>query len=358
MQKRDSVITLSRVLGTVFIVLCHIIQYYTFIPGSATIGKFLSCGVELFIFISGYLYGKKNYSSNFRFRQWYFKRVITISLPAILVSIIVIGVLFTIQKAVDFNTVIIYLIDAEGIMFLNWRLANRLFTEILSLGPLWFTTIIMLCYLLVPLLSRINIKNIRLFSFVKNVHLLFVGLLFVAFLISTILYDYIVIHYFLFFIIGFYFGKFDFLNRIKNKWMLSHSILFIIALLGRFVFHKYIPNSVFYPSYVLFAHFVFGTWFVVFFAYLRNIIPNLIDKLASNKMVKQLDNYSFYIFLVHAVFCSGEFNLYNKMGIILSTIFFILCVSISSFLLKILCDAVKKIIFNKLEKCNNIRCKD
>ena len=45
---RNPVITLSRVLGMFFIVLCHIIKYYSFIPMHESLGFFFKCGVDLF----------------------------------------------------------------------------------------------------------------------------------------------------------------------------------------------------------------------------------------------------------------------------------------------------------------------
>ena len=73
---RNPVITLSRVLGMLFIVTCHIIKYYTFIPMHESLGQFFNCGVDLFLFISGYLYGGKVVN---RFGKWYFKRYLTVS---------------------------------------------------------------------------------------------------------------------------------------------------------------------------------------------------------------------------------------------------------------------------------------
>ena len=145
---RNPVITLSRVLGMLFIVTCHIIKYYTFIPMHESLGQFFNCGVDLFLFISGYLYGGKVVN---RFGKWYFKRYLTVSLPAVIISITVIVALFIAGEGVSVNSIIAYCLDLEGILFLNWNL-TFLFREILTLGPLWFTTIIMICYLLVPAL--------------------------------------------------------------------------------------------------------------------------------------------------------------------------------------------------------------
>lgn len=55
-----SFISISRVLATLMIVTCHIIGYFTFIPGHMHLGQFFNVGVPMFICISGYLYGLKS----------------------------------------------------------------------------------------------------------------------------------------------------------------------------------------------------------------------------------------------------------------------------------------------------------
>jgi len=47
----------ARVLATVFILLCHVVKFYTIIPGHMELGQLFNVGVPMFIIISGYLYG-------------------------------------------------------------------------------------------------------------------------------------------------------------------------------------------------------------------------------------------------------------------------------------------------------------
>ena len=161
---RDPVISISRVLGMVFIVICHIIKYYPFIPGSEFLGQFFNCGVHIFLFISGYLYGMRKITN---FKKWYCKRLITVALPAIIVSWLMIIALYIAGENISFNSIIAYSLDIEGLVFLNNSL-SKIFPEITGLGPLWFTTIILLCYLLVPILQKLiaKVKNKVLF-FIK-----------------------------------------------------------------------------------------------------------------------------------------------------------------------------------------------
>ena len=142
---RNPAIMVARILGMLFIVLCHIIQYYTFVPGHGFLGQFFNCGVQLFLFVSGYLYGEKTIQG---FRKWYIKRVATVAFPSVLVSVFTIIALLIVGNTITINNIIAYCLDLEGLLFINYNL-QTFFQEIRSLGPLWFTTIIMLCYLLV-----------------------------------------------------------------------------------------------------------------------------------------------------------------------------------------------------------------
>ena len=41
MTDRNTAITLSRITGMIFIVLCHIVEYFWFVPGHEVLGHFL-----------------------------------------------------------------------------------------------------------------------------------------------------------------------------------------------------------------------------------------------------------------------------------------------------------------------------
>ena len=58
-QLRNSSVVVLRVLGMMLIILCHIIAYYTFVPGSDLLSQVFNVGVQVFLLISGYLYGEK-----------------------------------------------------------------------------------------------------------------------------------------------------------------------------------------------------------------------------------------------------------------------------------------------------------
>lgn len=332
---RNPVISISRVLGMIFIITCHIVKYYSFIPLHESLGEFFNCGVIMFLFISGYLYGGKEIK---QFKKWYAKRIATVSMPAVIVSMIVIIFLLVLGENISLNSIVAYCLDLEGILFLNWNL-TFLFKEILSLGPLWFTTIIMICYLTVPLWQYIFRKVKTSIRFI----MLFIAIgIVVSILASTIC----SLFYFIYFAIGYICGKIKFLDNVGIKKFSVYTFAFWAAIAGRLILQKFVDETFIYQNYVSVSHFVVGTWFVVAIAFINNR-NSLISKAANSKVIRVLDNYSYYIFLVHGVFCMGVFNVYAKMKLPLATLTFCLFTVLASITLKVISKTISRLITSK-----------
>lgn len=333
-SKRNSAISLSRITGMFFIILCHIIGYYSFIPGHESLGQFFSCGVPIFLFISGYLYGGKQIEN---IKKWYIKRFLTVSVPAIIISIFVIIALSIFGETLSIQSIVAYCLDLEGLLFLNWNVVTSFFSEISSLGPLWFTTVIMLCYLLVPLLSMIS-RKIR-----KNVSycIFFISFIVIGTIISIMLQNYFSLSYFIYFSIGYFAGSRKLLNKVNLPFFIFYSLLFVLALAGRLFLHRYYDDTNLYLAYISVSHFILGNWIVVFFSLLNNKLPKISNKIANAKLIKLFDQYSYYIYLVHGIFCMGAFNLYI-FPLPLASIIFILATVISAIILKFISSKVTK----------------
>lgn len=333
-MNKNSAISLSRVTGMIMIILCHIIKYYSFIPGHNILPEFFGCGVQLFLFISGYLYSGKIINN---FKQWYTARVLTVSLPTIVISFFTIIVLLICGEAISIPSIITYLLDAEGLLFLNWDLFSRFFSEIPSLGPLWYTTIIMLCYALVPLLQRITSNTHKNNYF--TVMLLTIGLI-----TSIALVSYCNIMYFWLFCIGYCFGKRKVLDKINTGSFFLYTGILFVFMTGRIIMRIYLDNTPLYYAYVPLSQCVIGTWIVVFFAFIQNLSHAKLSKLAAAKITRILDDYSFYVYLVHGLLCMGFFNLYERISLPIATVLFILGTILLAFALKHLSDWMKKLI--------------
>lgn len=334
---RDPVISISRVLGMIFIVICHIIKYYTFISGSEFLGQFFNCGVHMFLFISGYLYGMRKITN---FKKWYCKRLISGALPAIIVSWLMIIALFIAGENISFNSIIAYSLDIEGLLFLNYSL-SKIFSEIAGLGPLWFTTIILLCYLLVPILQKLIAK-------VKNKVLFLILVFFIGSILFLFVHKYVSIIYFVVFSTGYIAGNIELLNRVNTKFVIVDTIIFLFAIVGRIILHKYIDGTDLYTCYASISHFFIGTWIIVVLAFINNISSNMITKISESKAIKILDKYSFYIYLTHGIFCMSIFSFYEKFSLLPATTLFIVSTLVATVVLKWISTALQKPILKRL----------
>lgn len=323
---------MSRIVGMIFIVICHIINYYTMIPGYTILGHFFNSGVPLFLFISGYLYGGKTIK---KFGPWYARRIKTVAMPAILMAFFTIVALLIAGEAVSIPSVIAYLTDMEGLLFLNWKFFSHFFSEVTSLGPLWFTTVIMLCYLFVPLMQKITTK-------IKNYKLFVILLFIIGFVVSMITMDYFDVWYFWIFCVGYCLGKVKILDKVNFKWFALCTGVMLISVIGRLVLHKYFDNTILYLRFASISRCILGNWIVVFFAYVNHLKPTELSKFASTKFIKILDSYSYYVYLVHGVFCMGLFNLYDYLSLPLATVSFFAGTVMLSFGLKYLSDLIGK----------------
>ena len=330
---RDPVISISRVIGMLSIVLCHSIRYYTFIPGAQYLGMFFNFGVPLFLFISGYLYGGKTIHFT---PKWFFRRFVTVSLPAILFSCVVMLALAGFAQAPSLLSVLVYLLDLEGLAFLCPAL-DALPYAVPGLGPLWFTTVIMLCYGLLPLLQKLCSAGRKSIS--PKVILITAML---GFPVCAVLNRFFVFSYFLVFILGYLSGHIFLLDQVRTRWFYIHSLAFLIAVGGRLLLHRYADNSVFYNAYIPCSQFVISTWFLTAIACLNVVKPEYVRKAAASWWIQAFDRSSFYVYLTHAVFCTGIFNLYDKLSPLAATVPFLLAIALSSLLLRMISETLKK----------------
>jgi len=338
-SQKNPAISIARVLGMLLVVLCHIVKFYPFIPGSDFLGQIFGVGVHMFLFISGYLYGGKTVTS---IGKWYAQRFLIVSLPAIILSVIIMISQLILDGSVSVNTFIVYSLDLEGLSFLNTGVLS-FFSEIDLLGHLWFTTVIMLCYLFIPLLQKIKLPSsssvgIALMSTFLAIG---VGLCYITFLFCNLT-------FFFLFIIGYFLGKVRFLDRIRLKFFISYTVILIAAVAGRLILRHYMDNSVIYTFYVHITNLILGTWPVFFIALLHNKSARFITAVADWRITKLFDKYSFYIYLTHGVFCSGGLNMYHMLSLPLATIAFVLCTIVSALVLKWICDLVTKPLLNRL----------
>lgn len=124
---RSISVSLIRILATLAIVLCHYLQAY-----DIKWAWVFNVGVQIFLVLSGYLYGHKEISN---WRIWFLNRFVKLYMPLYI-----------------FTTVFLLItkyFTNDPVSYLNFLKAGG----IESLGHLWFMKAIALCYIITPLLQ-------------------------------------------------------------------------------------------------------------------------------------------------------------------------------------------------------------
>lgn len=131
-QPRNYSISLIRLISLIFIVTCHI-QQYLYIE----LAWWFNVGVQIFLCISGFLYGQKDVGEVTEFYKKRFKKI----LIPYYIAFISYGVIqYIFARNVFYNRA-----------FLLGLIAGH--SQIEGGGHLWFIRYILLCYILTPLLQ-------------------------------------------------------------------------------------------------------------------------------------------------------------------------------------------------------------
>ena len=316
-----SFISHSRVVATIFIVICHVIKYYLFVPGHMLLGQFFNVGVPMFIIISGYLYGVKSQNWGGYNLGFFIKRILKVSLPVQVFSVILLILGLNTPKQT-----LIYLLNMQGIGFLVN--VPKSFECGHYLSQTWFVTVILLCYISLPLIYKVSRQgkmNVPKIILIFGVSCLtpyigiYVGLLFLFFL-------------------SYYVGHHELLKRYSFTMILSSLILAVsIRLVGRIFF----DNTILYNDILsMISSFVLAVSIMLLIREISFKFPN-VNRVCNSGIYKFIERYSYYIYITH--YCLLPFT-YHKFGVVSATLLFIVCVISLSIALKILHDVCEKSI--------------
>ena len=145
---KEASLSFIRLISMLMIISCHIFQFYGF-----EIAFWLNIGVQIFFLLSGYLYGNKQITSA---KNFYKKQYTKIIIPYLLLCLFIL-VYQSIVNPTYLSDTSSFIIFGRLIGFQDWL---RPFPNIFHT---WFVSIILLCYLLVPVLNafkrKINTKE-------------------------------------------------------------------------------------------------------------------------------------------------------------------------------------------------------
>jgi len=134
MKVKMNAVSFTRVVSMIFIVLCHIIPYYDFIPGSTSLSGIFNVGIDSFLIISGYLYGDKKIE---KFSKWYLDRFMKICLPSSIFVIIISIIFLVLGENINILSTLVYTFNLSGIGACI-RGFNFYFIKIDAFEHLWF----------------------------------------------------------------------------------------------------------------------------------------------------------------------------------------------------------------------------
>ena len=319
--RRSSSISLIRLISLAFIITCHIMQWY-----NLELAWWFNAGVQIFLCISGYLYGQKDVGEVTAFYHRRFKKIL---IPYLLVF-----VLYGILQFLFAKDVFIAEIFLKG-LFVNATLKGA--------GHLWFVHTILICYVLTPLLEAYRNK------WVKNTK-------------SWILFLLLGVE-----IASLFFGAFDkFFNPAwiscyvmgyalgineKHKWIKSKIMALIfgaIAAIGNCIqiYCSYIAHKNFtgYQIFCNYNHMMLG----VFLFLAMKLLFDRVNLERIEGFLSFTDKYSYEMYLVHHLIILGPFSLMALTSVTSLNIMIILVLTVLlAWFLKLLSDRIQMLLFKK-----------
>ena len=308
----DANISFCRLVAMCFIVGCHILQHY-----NNELAWWFNCGVQIFICISGFLYGQRKVDDWYQFIKNRFLKILSGYYVCLIIDLFF---MMAFSNQVIGVKNIILMIFCKG--------------TITGLGHLWFVGTILFCYLLTPLLSKVynDLRNKKCFI------ILFLG-------ISGILCVIIEIHtpqfnpiWILCYILGYLIGK---LKVYDIKW-LHKTVMFFVPLCVIMNAIRISINYIYcisfegnlkllYSCYENISHVFLG---ISLFALIYAIYDRF-NRFGSVflPLLKISDKYSYDIYLVHHVWILGPLSIFDlKYPLILRCIILIAIICVQSYI--------------------------
>lgn len=336
-KKREFSISIIRTLAFLSIISCHIMQYY-----GCWLAWWFNVGVQIFLCLSGYLYGRKNINEDLKFYKYQFIKIL---IPYYIVTGIVI---------------VAQLLFARSEISLACIAKALICYDTLSGGShLWFIPTILFCYALTPLFEKINDYIL------EKKHPLLCCI--VVFIVLSIIVRYFVSYFNFVWIACFYVGHVLGKNEVKqsiNGKVCKGAIYFVTAcfILIQIIISNILKLGLNGRAKTIFAiacdfgHAFLGTSILLILLDLFRAFFN--NREAPEFLIKPinfLDSISYEGYLVHQFFIFGAFSLLDKIKVsVIAVITVFIVTFICGFLVKTanvkLKKAVDKLILKWSEK--------
>ena len=311
--QRDNSISIIRFIALIMIIACHFCQYY-----GLELAWWLNVGVQVFLCISGFLYGRRKTGDVMGF---YFRRFRKILIPYYNVVAVFALFMFAFRGGIP-------LPDLGRMLIMTGTVSGG--------GHLWFVPTILFCYVITPLLEKaFELPFVRgrvSFAFVTLMSMAVAALFCMGFAEG---YDQTCI---VCYIIGYALGA----NSIGGYFKEGALRLFfaLLALMNAAqIYFDYIKHPVLSGGLLS----VYELWSRYNHVWLGVFLFLLLKKLFAGagkgeKLLNLLDAYSYETYLVHQFFILGPFSLPGAVSVTaLAVPLTLVCIAFAAFVLKKLC---------------------
>ncbi len=282
-ENHDNSVTVMRCCATVMIVLCHLCTYL----GFNFMGQVFMLGVQFFFFISGWLYHDKKIKDG---KTWFVKQWIKICIPIYIWQIImsVVGIRISYYSNIYdvSNMILVALFNLQGIYRILPGTKNLL-KFFPGCAHLWFTTIILTCYLLLIFVKKlivINKMNIVKFVIISSILLCLGAKIGIC------------IEWWFIFLLGYYWACEK--NITIKKYSLV-TVCFVFSVIIYLLCWKFFDGTLLYDEMISYiANNMITLWC---FETIRLVETKteFIKIIAKSKLFKIIEQYSYEIYIVH-----------------------------------------------------------
>ena len=251
-------------------------------------------GVQIFLFISGWLQSGKNVSNA---RKWLIDKWKRIMIPYYIVLAIVAVIMFFCSLEIRPDALLVMILNLQGIGGVLKFITPPVIT---GYGQTWFLTVLSICYLLTLFLKY----HPRIEQWIRR-HL-FITFGAVFFLQIAMAFCYIQIGGLICFFLG-YFWNHESPCSGKKYGYLTAAMLLMTAL--RFVAHIFFDGTQLYDSIVFTWSFnILGVWITITMMLICNKYKGYSLRVATSKIWRFLDLASYPLFLSHYFLMKGELS--------------------------------------------------
>lgn len=332
-------LSIIRLIALILILCCHIGEEIGYSVGKSSIyifGNFCSVGVQIFLILSGYLYGQK--------KDLFKKKNRIIFLKENFIKI-----LLDYYIALLFYFLIAY-ICKSGELSLQTVLGTITFSSFYGdTAHFWYIPYILFCYFLTSYLY-----DLREFGKGRELKLL-IGIFVVTFIVCHFFAWYFNPAWISCYVLGYFLN-----NSEKNKQISKKHIACVICIVVVVNLAKYFVRYNWLPKietgtlkYLLANYFIdYGRTFTagVIFVVLLRFLEVTRKSNKCKKMLDLSDAYAYDIYLMHFIFVKGQLKLlFISENIIFNIILAIVVSVFSAVILHAICQNIKKIL-NKRRK--------